>query len=378
MVETMGRHLPLLLVAALLSQGCDDDPEPPVDAGSSERVLPSDQGGGNDGDPSTSVDFVVQGCASLSATLCQGTAPLKLTFSAVLLKKPSTVTWDFGDSSKSQPGLVVTHTYTRPGTYDVTLTIGDSAGTVSELKTKFVQVIGAAPGDACQSDDACTGGKCICKGTCPFPLADGLCLVTCSKQAPCSTKQACVDLTTAAAKQEAWRTRLCLPRCTADKDCKRAGFTCRLARGVYGWHRACLPPFPGFVGAACKGAAGAGAPDHSRCLGGLCLDLGAAGYCTAACVTGSCPPGTRCARFTKDSKQTICLLRCDGSNCTGDPLLACQAPSQTGKYGFEVTGTSPDPKGTTYCAPRRCKQDNQCGLAGKCDAAIGGFCVLKK
>ena len=366
--------------AALLMQACDDEPDLPADAMSGEHLQPADQGSGHDGGASQAVDFVVQGCGTLSLTRCQGTAPLELTFSAVLLKQPSSVTWDFGDNTTSQPGLVVTHIYSRPGTYDVTLTIGHSGGTVSEQKSSFVQVAGASPGARCASDKTCSSGKCICNGVCSFPLDDGLCLASCGKQAPCaSTKQACVDLSAGAgAKKDPWRTRLCLPRCTKDKDCKRTGFGCRLAPGVFGWHRVCLPPFPGFVGSQCKTASGAGVVDHSRCLGGLCMDLGAAGYCTAPCGAGACPPGTRCARFTKDSKQTICLLRCDGTNCASDPLLACEVPSQSGQYGFEVTGTQPDPKGTRYCAPRRCTKDNECGLAGACHAASGGFCELKK
>ena len=374
------RYIAAFIFATLLLYGCDDEPDSPLDATSGEQLQPADQGSGYDGGPSSAVDFVVQGCATKTATLCQGTAPLTLTFSAVLLKQPTSVTWDFGDNSKSQPGLVVTHVYSKPGTYDVTLTIGDNAGTLSEQKFKFVQVAGAAPGDRCAVDDTCTSGKCVCNGICSFPLADGLCLESCGKQSPCSSsKQACVDLSAGAgAKKEPWRTRLCLPRCTKDKDCERTGFSCRLAPGVFGWHKVCLPPFPGFVGAPCKTSSGVGVVDHSRCLGGVCQDLGAAGYCTAQCVTVACPPGTRCARFTKDSKQTICLLKCDGANCAGDPLLACEIPSQSGQYGFEVTGPLTDPKGTRYCAPRRCKKDNECGLAGICDAAIGGFCALKK
>ncbi len=380
MVVVMRFYLTALMCTALLWPGCDDAPDPPADSGAGEQLLPADQGSGHDGGPSTIADFVVQGCDVLTATTCQGTAPLALTFSAVLLKEPTSVTWDFGDSSKSQPGLVVNHVYTQPGTYDVTLTIGDSGGTLSELKSKFVKVAGAANGEPCASNGACTSGKCVCNGVCSFPLADGLCLQGCGKQAPCSSsKEACVDLSAGAgAKASPWRTRLCLPWCTKDADCKRTGFSCRLAPGVYGWHKVCLPPHPGFVGAACKTAAGAGMVDHSRCLGGVCLDLGAAGYCSAPCTAGACPAGTRCARFTKNSKQTICLLRCDGTNCATDPLLACEVPSQTGQYGFEVTGTKPDPTGTRYCAPRRCKKDNECGLAGACDVASGGFCALKQ
>ena len=370
----------VLLVAASLWIACDDDADPPAADGRAEQLPVQDQSTGQDGDPSSAVDFVVQGCAELSASQCRGTAPLTLTFSAVLLSKPTSVSWDFGDSSPAQTGLVVTHHYASPGTHDVTLTIGASGGTVSEQKSSFVVVAGAGPGAPCASNSTCASGTCICDSSCAFPLADGLCLHTCSKQTLCpfTGKLACIDLSAGVtATKDPWRTQLCLPLCTTDSQCQRTGFSCRLAPGVYGWHRVCMPPLLGFIGTSCKTASGVGKVDHSRCLGGTCLDLGAGGYCTAPCLGGSCPSGTRCARFTKDSKKPVCLLRCDGSNCTGDPLLACEVSSQSGQYGFEVMGTQPDPKGTRYCAPRRCKQDKECGLAGVCDSKSGGFCVLK-
>ena len=62
--------------------------------------------------------------------------------------------WDFGDSTGSKLGLVAQHTYDRPGTFDVTLTVAESVGTVSETKKRFVVVAAAAPGAACDSDEA--------------------------------------------------------------------------------------------------------------------------------------------------------------------------------------------------------------------------------
>lgn len=379
----MRSHTLALLITACLAalSGCSDDPAQPVtDATAGERFSVPDRGPNQgDGQAASAVDFVVQGCDQLSATQCRGTVPLTLTFSAVLLTTPKGVSWDFGDGKPAQNALVVSHTYHTPGIHDVTLTVGEATGTVSERKPKFVRVDAAAPGAACASAAACASGSCVCSGAkpCGFPLDSGLCLQACGKEQPCSGgagKLACVDLSAAGAA-EAWRTRLCLPLCAKNADCKRTGFSCRLAPGVFSWHQVCLPPLPRFVGQRCRTAAGALNP--GACLGGICLPMGASGYCTAVCAPGTCPTGTRCSRFTHNAKQTVCLRRCDGSSCAGDPLLACEAPNQAGDYGFELLGTHQDPKGTRYCTPRRCKQDKECGLAGKCDSAKGGFCVLK-
>jgi len=71
-----------------------------------------------------------------------GVAPLTvaLTGTVVGMIEPCTVTWDFADGSVLTPApLVVTHTFTTPGAFSVTLTVQDAITTVSALRSVVVQ-----------------------------------------------------------------------------------------------------------------------------------------------------------------------------------------------------------------------------------------------
>jgi PKD repeat protein len=48
-----------------------------------------------------------------------------------------TSTWNFGDGS---PSLTVTHTYTTPGVYTVTLTVEDGVDTDVRTRTAYIQI----------------------------------------------------------------------------------------------------------------------------------------------------------------------------------------------------------------------------------------------
>jgi hypothetical protein len=115
-------------------------------------------------------------------------------------------------------------------------------------------------------------------------------------------------------------------------------------------------------------------PDASLCLGGLCLDIGSSGYCTATCSSESCPPGTRCVAFAGGVLDPVCLLSCDDGGCDHDPALACESPGGEGDYSFSVLG-SPDSPDGEYCSVKRCDTDAQCGLTGRCATEIGGYCL---
>ncbi len=368
----MVRHA--FLVLALLTLACSEPPER-VDGGARDLRPPVGDARLVESAPAPLIDFVVEGCATRTADRCQGPAPLALTFSAAVQVTPLSATWDFGDGTPAASGTPVAHTYARPGAYTVTLAVGTASGTVSEEKSDFVVAQAAAAGAACGVDKACASGKCVCQEGCPAPLAQGLCLEACD-QVACTGGSICVDLSAAAGEQEPapWRRLLCLPTCTVDADCHRPGFVCRLAPSGSSWARACLPPLLRALGDPCRGSEGA--PDPSLCLGGLCLDLGVSGLCSASCASRGCPDGSRCARFSGQPASSVCLVRCAGSACTGDPRLACELPSSAGDLGFAIVGVG-DPAGTRYCAPRRCSADPQCGLGGRCDLASGGFCVGK-
>lgn len=365
----MHRSMPgLLLVLA----ACAGGPPRPQESGPGDRPrpgegfpLPGESG------PRRVIDFVVQGCSERTADRCVGAVPLSLTFSAVAQGPVSSLGWNFGDGSPTENALVVRHTYTRQGAFTVTLAAVISGGTAVEQKEKFVQAGAAGPGGACASTEDCASGTCVCHQSCPFPLSEGLCLRPCQQLACDLAGTACIDLSVPdGGSAGEWRTRLCLPTCSKDSEC-RPGFLCRQGPGPGGWLKACLPPFPRDIGQPCRGSGGS--PDGSLCLGGLCLDIGASGYCSADCGVKACPAGSRCARLGP-AGQLVCLLRCTAGACAGDPRLGCERPDPAGQWGFEIIGP-PDPAGTLYCAPKRCLLSSECGLAGTCDLSKGGFCV---
>jgi PKD repeat protein len=320
------------------------------------------------------VDFVVQGCLRRTPQRCEGQVPLSLTFLALIEDEVMELTWDVGDGSELESGLVVSHTYEQAGTYDVSLTARESGGTTSEVKRELVVVSKAPPGGRCSTDSHCAAGSCVCRESCPAPLDEGLCAYPCQDVCPGEPgEMACVDLSASGAgAAEPWRAQLCLSTCEGDADCARDGFSCRLAPSVTGWSRACLPPFPRSVGAPCLSATGT--PDPSLCLGGMCLGVGASGYCTGLCKRGSCPPGTSCAQLAGVDIGPVCLARCPDVSCDADPLLGCEESGGSGDYAFELIESSAT-AGARYCSVKRCQRDSDCGMTGRCDASAGGYCV---
>lgn len=361
----------LLMVAA-----CETTGSGPGDGATDHSVQPA-LDGTEPGEAGAApvVDFVVVGCERRTATQCVGRVPLSLTFTAVLEKLPRSATWNLGDGSEAT-GLVASHTYTSPGTYNVTLTTGDAGGTTSARKRDLVVVERVGPGAPCTSTAQCAHGTCACTAahSCTPPLDRGVCLVKCEDKCPQTPYPSlCVDLKSPSAGggAEPWRTTLCLPRCTTDADCARPGFSCRHGPGTSGWQRACLPANLRDVGQPCRGPAGSPLPE--LCLGATCLGIGASGYCSAACQAGTCPSGSRCAEIS-GLVGAVCLAQCSSGSCSTDPLLACELPGGSGSYGFTILG-APPPGGTTFCAAKRCTGDSQCGLLGTCDSGSGGFCL---
>ncbi len=384
--------IPAVLLFGALACSQDDglrsDALPGDFALQGDRALAATESGSEAGSGSSTVNFVVQGCQESTEKACKGQVPLRLTFSAVLAVGKPTVSWDFGDKSGSEHGLLANHSYSEPGTYDVTLSVAEPGGTVSEVKQSFIWALPAEPGAACASDSACASGSCVCGGgpgaaaKCPFPLDRGLCLQAC-QSAPCPIRSSggpgfvCVKLSlgAGASAKLPWQADLCLPGCQKGGSCARQGFVCELAPVGSGWAWACVPPGLGAVGKPCRTPAGA--VDATRCVGGKCLDIGAGGYCSAACVAGSCPEGTRCASFSSDPLNPVCLVHCQGvATCSGDPFLFCEEPYLKGPLGFEILGAAPA-KGSKFCAPKRCKLDGACGLTGSCKPAGDGFCTLQ-
>jgi PKD repeat protein len=358
-----------LLLGLLFVVACENREGGSPD-GSQEGVVPGDGALPGEGGPGYTVDFVVQGCAERTPTSCSGMVPLYLTFTALLPRKPPSVTWDLGDGSNAEEGLVIRHVYDEPGLYDVSLTVGEGGGTTTELKGGFVKVTPAGAGSPCDDDNDCESGKCACKeAQCAFPVHSGLCLEAC--ELTCSKKDTtCVDLTVKGTPDPAppWRTHLCLASCSTSAECTRPGFACALAPGVQGWRKVCLPTSLRPVGSPCRTSSGA--PDDALCVGSLCLDVGASGYCSWPCKAGTCPEGTRCVRYEADP-SAVCLVRCGPGTCQNDPMLACELPGGDGEWSFKVLG-SQEPNGTRFCSRKRCAAHTDCGLSGLCE---DGFCA---
>ena len=336
------------------------------DAGSSDAGVPDAGDSAGDGAPDGGV----------APQPCSGHAPLRLRFAAVAPADIDIYVWDFGDegsASISTPG----HVYELPGTYGVTLTVRGPGGTASRTRSEAVEVLPATLGAPCDLDAQCsTGNECVCDGAsqCPASLAGGLCSVACSPDSPCG-EGVCADLDAAGTPAPAdWQRSLCLPTCGPDGDgaCP-GGLTCQDLPAADpaddedgdGWVQGCFAPDvlrP--TGASCVDAGGV--PDHAVCAGGLCLELGARGMCTAACTAGRCPPSAACGDLGDIS---VCLARCQdaGTDCQSDPWLACELPGAPGGFTVDEPASA-----AGYCAVRACAAPADCGADGAC---VDGYCT---
>jgi PKD repeat protein len=79
--------------------------------------------------------------ADFTGSPVTGTRPLSVTFTAsnTLNKEITAYTWNFGDSQTAALSTL-THEYLAAGTYTVTLTLANSYGTDSEVKTNYITV----------------------------------------------------------------------------------------------------------------------------------------------------------------------------------------------------------------------------------------------
>lgn len=77
--------------------------------------------------------------AAFTADYTSGTAPLTVTFTDSSTGNPTSWLWDFGDGTTSTDQNPV-HTYTISGSYTVTLTVSNTAGSDSETKIGYITV----------------------------------------------------------------------------------------------------------------------------------------------------------------------------------------------------------------------------------------------
>jgi PKD repeat protein len=349
-----------------------------------------DAGSGGDGDnredaagepdaavPLIWVDFSLSGCAPAAnamlaggpdAEVCQGTAPLRLSFIPIAPAPVDQYEWTFGDGSEPDRRSAPDHVYTTPGVYDVSVAAQGPGGTAAVTKAALVEVLPGAIGAACSDDSQCGSGLCVCGAEPCEELASGFCSAPCSAANPCSDG-VCADLAPGTPPEpEAWQAELCLRDCGADGACPD-GQVCRELRSgdAAGWIAACFEPgHLGDIGDSC--ADQNGALQDSLCASGQCIDQGLRGTCSAPCASQDCPASAACAAFNQAPTGPFCLARCDADTaCAGDPWLACEAAGGAGARGFTVEEES-SPDG--YCAPEACDGPDECPL-GQC---TGGFC----
>ncbi len=356
----------LLLATAACPQDNAPNPDAAIDA--QPRI---DTGRPDATQSVLSVDFTAGGCFSLdpAGPTCTGRAPLTLSFVPVSTSPVVRFLWDFGDGTAKSSERTTSHTFTRPGSYDVTLVgAASSGGSVTKSRPGFVVILANDLGSACDVDGQCESGlSCLCGSAMRCPLAPafvrGICTSPC-RDTICREPALCADLTLGAGTMpEAWRSPLCVRPCTADKDCA-TGMRCRDLPGRFpagSWIKACFPDVPGDPGTSCRSSNGQLRDD--LCLSGKCADLGALGLCSLECKSTTCPPGTACAEL--GDGRSLCLRACNAAfTCAADPLLACAAPDPSGPLGFRVPEGPVD--GQNYCAPRRCATAIDCGPTGSC------------
>jgi PKD repeat protein len=195
-----------LLLAGLASSACHTRiyaPDGGADATPGDAV-PADVPG------TLALDFAATGCARLDpdagtshadggVTPCMGTPPLTLTFAPVSSAALTRFRWTFGDGSAASTDRAPTHTYTLPGTYDVSLVAEGAVGSVSRAHVGFVEVTSALTGAPCDVDAQCGPDLfCLCGqgAPCADPFTRGVCARACPA-AGCGERAACarVDVT---------------------------------------------------------------------------------------------------------------------------------------------------------------------------------------
>jgi PKD repeat protein len=337
----------------------------------------------------TVVDILVQNCPDWhtedATSFCRGSAPLTLQFSTISSQPIDSFLWQFESGAAEQEGSLVSHTFHTPGTYDATLLVSGAFGILEVVQPALIEVEAAVLGDYCEQDANCATVHCHCppdhnetNEDCP-PTLSGMCAQACTDQA--CNDGICADLRKASEPNppnpNTWRQPLCLPSCETDDNCSRSGFECvevlryEPLSMLQEWVSVCVPPLLAEIGQPCADTGGE--PDADRCWSGQCADLGAGGLCAFDCEEQPCPSFAACAEFSGPG-AFLCLSACEADHpCDDDPLLGCETADASGQYGFVPTEQPTDPN-QTYCAPRRCTESDDCGLLGRCDTDLGGFC----
>jgi PKD repeat protein len=83
--------------------------------------------------------------AAFTGTQTSGTAPLTVAFKDISTGSPTQWNWNFGDKSTATIQNP-THTYTKQGSYTVTLTVKNANGSNKIIKKKYITVVNVNSG----------------------------------------------------------------------------------------------------------------------------------------------------------------------------------------------------------------------------------------
>ncbi|MGB9940066.1 PKD domain-containing protein [Methanosarcina sp.] len=83
--------------------------------------------------------------ADFSANVTSGDAPLKVLFTDNSTGAPESWFWDFGDGIYSKHAMNATHTFKKPGIYNVTLKVTNAAGSNSITRHGYITVMATTP-----------------------------------------------------------------------------------------------------------------------------------------------------------------------------------------------------------------------------------------
>jgi PGF-pre-PGF domain-containing protein len=84
--------------------------------------------------------------AEFTSNITYGTAPLVVRFTDTSIGGvPTSWYWNTGDSISSKHAMNATHTFTKPGMYNVTLTVANEAGNSTVTKPNYINVTSPAP-----------------------------------------------------------------------------------------------------------------------------------------------------------------------------------------------------------------------------------------
>jgi len=97
----------------------------------------TDDGSGNSTNENNTVSLPT---SNFTANVTHGTAPLKVLFTSNSTGNPTEFNWTFGDGTYSNSNLTAIHTYTKPGKYNVSLTVSNAAGNETATKLGYIIV----------------------------------------------------------------------------------------------------------------------------------------------------------------------------------------------------------------------------------------------